>query len=59
MSGRCPVVVAAGGTGGHLFAAAALSHALAARGMEVHLITDERGAKYGGDFPAHAIHKVA
>jgi UDP-N-acetylglucosamine--N-acetylmuramyl-(pentapeptide) pyrophosphoryl-undecaprenol N-acetylglucosamine transferase len=59
MSGRCPVVVAAGGTGGHLFPAAALSHALATRGFEVHLITDERAAKFGGDFPAHAIHKVA
>jgi UDP-N-acetylglucosamine--N-acetylmuramyl-(pentapeptide) pyrophosphoryl-undecaprenol N-acetylglucosamine transferase len=59
MSGRCPVVVAAGGTGGHLFPAAALSHALAARGMEVHLVTDQRVAKFGGDFPAHAIHKVA
>ena len=44
MSGLCLVVVAAGGTGGHLFPAAALSHALAARGMEVHLITDERAA---------------
>jgi UDP-N-acetylglucosamine--N-acetylmuramyl-(pentapeptide) pyrophosphoryl-undecaprenol N-acetylglucosamine transferase len=59
MSGRCPVVVAAGGTGGHLFPAAALSHALATRGFEVHLITDERAAKFGGDFPAHVIHKVA
>ncbi|MGH6800620.1 MAG: undecaprenyldiphospho-muramoylpentapeptide beta-N-acetylglucosaminyltransferase [Methylocella sp.] len=58
MSGSCLVVVAAGGTGGHLFPAAALSHALAARGMEVHLVTDERAAKYGGDFPADAIHKV-
>ena len=59
MSGGCPVVVAAGGTGGHLFPAAALAHALAARGMEVHLVTDERAARYGDDFPAHAIHKVA
>ncbi len=59
MSGRCPVVVAAGGTGGHLFPAAALAHALATRGFEVHLVTDERAAKFGGDFPAHAIHKVA
>jgi UDP-N-acetylglucosamine--N-acetylmuramyl-(pentapeptide) pyrophosphoryl-undecaprenol N-acetylglucosamine transferase len=59
MSGRCLVVVAAGGSGGHLFPAAALSHALAGRGMEVHLVTDERGAKYGDDFPAHAVHKVA
>ena len=59
MSGRCPVVVAAGGSGGHLFPAAALSHALAARGMEVHLVTDKRAAKFGGGFPAHAIHKIA
>lgn len=59
MSGRCLVVVVAGGTGGHLFPAAALSHVLAVRGMEVHLVTDERAAKYGGDFPAHAIHKVS
>jgi len=59
MSGRDLVVVAAGGTGGHLFPAAAVSYALAARGMEVHLVTDERAVKYDGDFPAHAIHKVA
>ena len=59
MNGRCPVVVAAGGTGGHLFPAAALSHALAMRGFEVHLFTDKRAAKFGGDFPAHAVHNVA
>jgi UDP-N-acetylglucosamine--N-acetylmuramyl-(pentapeptide) pyrophosphoryl-undecaprenol N-acetylglucosamine transferase len=59
MSGKGPVAVAAGGTGGHLFPAAALSHALAARGFDVHLVTDERAAKYGGDFPAFAVHKLA
>jgi UDP-N-acetylglucosamine--N-acetylmuramyl-(pentapeptide) pyrophosphoryl-undecaprenol N-acetylglucosamine transferase len=59
MSKQRPVVVAAGGTGGHLFPAAALAHALAAHGFEVHLVTDERAAIYSGDFPAHAIHKVA
>jgi UDP-N-acetylglucosamine--N-acetylmuramyl-(pentapeptide) pyrophosphoryl-undecaprenol N-acetylglucosamine transferase len=59
MSGRHLVVVAAGGTGGHLFPAAALAHALATRGCEIHLVTDERAAKFGGDFPAHAIHRVA
>ncbi|HUI19946.1 MAG TPA: UDP-N-acetylglucosamine--N-acetylmuramyl-(pentapeptide) pyrophosphoryl-undecaprenol N-acetylglucosamine transferase [Methylocella sp.] len=59
MSGKGPVVVAAGGTGGHLFPAAALSHVLAARGFAVHLVTDERAVKYGGDFPADAVHKVA
>jgi len=59
MSVRRPVVIAAGGSGGHLFPAAALSHVLAVRGMEVHLVTDERSEKFGGDFPAHAIHKIA
>ncbi len=59
MSGGHRIVVAAGGTGGHLFPAAALSHALKARGFEVHLVTDERAKKYGGDFPACEIHKIA
>lgn len=59
MSGRRPIVVAAGGTGGHLFPAAALSHALMARGFDVELITDDRAGKYDGDFPARAVHRVA
>jgi UDP-N-acetylglucosamine--N-acetylmuramyl-(pentapeptide) pyrophosphoryl-undecaprenol N-acetylglucosamine transferase len=45
-------VVAAGGTGGHLFPAQALSEALIARGWTVVLATDERGAAYAGSFPA-------
>jgi UDP-N-acetylglucosamine--N-acetylmuramyl-(pentapeptide) pyrophosphoryl-undecaprenol N-acetylglucosamine transferase len=52
------VMVAAGGTGGHLFPASALSDALIARGMAVELITDARAEKYGAAFPARAIHKV-
>jgi UDP-N-acetylglucosamine--N-acetylmuramyl-(pentapeptide) pyrophosphoryl-undecaprenol N-acetylglucosamine transferase len=52
------VLLAAGGTGGHLFPAAALAHALKARGIEVDLATDERALKYGGDFPARAIHAI-
>jgi UDP-N-acetylglucosamine--N-acetylmuramyl-(pentapeptide) pyrophosphoryl-undecaprenol N-acetylglucosamine transferase len=59
MNSQYRIAVAAGGTGGHLFPAAALSHALNARGFEVHLVTDERAEKYGGDFPAHEIHKIA
>jgi UDP-N-acetylglucosamine--N-acetylmuramyl-(pentapeptide) pyrophosphoryl-undecaprenol N-acetylglucosamine transferase len=59
MSNKDSVAVAAGGTGGHLFPAAALSHALAARGFTVHLVTDERAAQYGGDFPAYAVHTLA
>jgi UDP-N-acetylglucosamine--N-acetylmuramyl-(pentapeptide) pyrophosphoryl-undecaprenol N-acetylglucosamine transferase len=54
-----PIVVAAGGTGGHLFPAEALSNALAARGFAVELVTDERATKYGAAFPARAIHKIA
>jgi UDP-N-acetylglucosamine--N-acetylmuramyl-(pentapeptide) pyrophosphoryl-undecaprenol N-acetylglucosamine transferase len=53
------VLVAAGGTGGHLFPAQALSHALVARGARVRLATDERALKYGGDFPAEEIHEIA
>jgi UDP-N-acetylglucosamine--N-acetylmuramyl-(pentapeptide) pyrophosphoryl-undecaprenol N-acetylglucosamine transferase len=53
------VLVAAGGTGGHLFPAEATSTALRARGLEVELVTDSRAAKYGGAFPARAIHEIA
>jgi len=45
-------VVAAGGTGGHLFPAEALSRVLAARGWRIVLATDARGAAYAEDFPA-------
>ena len=45
-------VVAAGGTGGHLFPAHALAEVLIGRGWRVVLATDERGAAYAGGFPA-------
>ena len=53
--GGC-ILLAAGGTGGHLFPAAALAAALAKRGAEVELATDDRARKYGADFPARAVH---
>ena len=45
-------VVAAGGTGGHLFPAQALAETLLARGWRIVLATDERGALYADKFPA-------
>ena len=44
-------VIAAGGTGGHMFPAQALAEALLARGWQVRLSTDVRGARYAGGFP--------
>jgi UDP-N-acetylglucosamine--N-acetylmuramyl-(pentapeptide) pyrophosphoryl-undecaprenol N-acetylglucosamine transferase len=49
---RKVAVVAAGGTGGHLFPAQALAEALIARGWAVVLASDERVAGLAQDFPA-------
>ena len=54
-----PVLVAAGGTGGHLFPAEALAAALGKRGIAVHLATDRRAARFGGAFADEAVHVVA
>lgn len=47
-------VVAAGGTGGHMFPAEALTRELTARGWRVVLATDRRGEAYAQGFPAEA-----
>jgi len=49
-----PIVVAAGGTGGHLFPAEALAAELVRRGHRVALMTDKRGAAMSA-FPAGEI----
>jgi UDP-N-acetylglucosamine--N-acetylmuramyl-(pentapeptide) pyrophosphoryl-undecaprenol N-acetylglucosamine transferase len=46
------LLIAAGGTGGHMFPAQALAEAMLARGWRVKLTTDARGARYAGGFPA-------
>lgn len=45
------LLIAAGGTGGHMFPAQALAEAMLRRGWRVRLSTDARGARYTGGFP--------
>lgn len=46
------LVIAAGGTAGHMFPAQALAEEMIARGWKVVLSTDPRGKRYAGGFPA-------
>ncbi|MDC7741579.1 undecaprenyldiphospho-muramoylpentapeptide beta-N-acetylglucosaminyltransferase [Rhizobium binxianense] len=52
------VLLAAGGTGGHVFPAESLAFKLKERGYSVHLVTDSRAERYAGKFPAEEIHVV-
>ncbi len=45
------LLIAAGGTGGHMFPAQALAEAMLAKGWRVRLSTDARGARFAGGFP--------
>jgi len=46
------IVIAAGGTGGHMFPAQAFADEMRARGWTIALVTDERGKKYAANFPS-------
>ncbi len=58
MSKKRPILLAAGGTGGHLFPATSLAQELGRRGHAVELATDDRAGKFDADFPARAIHRI-
>ena len=49
------ILLCAGGTGGHLFPAESLAHALRARGIRVALATDARVDSIAGEFPASEV----
>ncbi len=52
------IMIAAGGTGGHLFPAFALAQELKRRDYEVDLVTDVRADQYGIEFPGRSVHHV-
>jgi UDP-N-acetylglucosamine--N-acetylmuramyl-(pentapeptide) pyrophosphoryl-undecaprenol N-acetylglucosamine transferase len=52
------IILAAGGTGGHMFPAEALARALIARNMRVALVTDQRGQAFGENLPAVGVHRI-
>lgn len=52
------IVLAAGGTGGHMFPAEALAASLISRGFGVALITDKRGQAFGDALSSVAVHRI-
>lgn len=52
------VILAAGGTGGHVIPADALAGALLARGLDLALLTDRRGQAFGGALGQIAVYPL-
>lgn len=58
MAGKRLIVLAAGGTGGHVFPAEALARELMKRGHKLALVTDRRGDVYGGALGEIDTHRI-
>lgn len=58
MSAPSLIVLAAGGTGGHVFPAEALAAVLLARGHRLALVTDRRGGAFKGTLGALETHRI-
>ena len=52
------LVLAAGGTGGHMFPAQAVAETMLSQGWQVILSTDTRGSHYSAGFPDEVIVEV-
>ena len=52
------ILLAAGGTGGHMFPAGAVAEDLKAAGYEVHLATDKRGMAYVSNLTPMELHQI-
>ncbi|MCJ8324527.1 MAG: undecaprenyldiphospho-muramoylpentapeptide beta-N-acetylglucosaminyltransferase [Rhizobiales bacterium] len=57
--GKYNILIAAGGTGGHIFPAEALAEMLTERGHRVFFATDVRGLKFAENFPAIEVKCIA
>ncbi|MBT6441277.1 MAG: undecaprenyldiphospho-muramoylpentapeptide beta-N-acetylglucosaminyltransferase [Alphaproteobacteria bacterium] len=53
-----PIVLAAGGTGGHVYPALALADVLRSRNWPIAFVTDERGTAFGEPTPGTDIHHI-
>lgn len=53
-----PIVLVAGGTGGHVFPAEALAGELRTRGYTLALFTDRRGEAFGGELGSVTTHQI-
>jgi UDP-N-acetylglucosamine--N-acetylmuramyl-(pentapeptide) pyrophosphoryl-undecaprenol N-acetylglucosamine transferase len=59
MTADSPILLAAGGTGGHVFPAEALAAELLRRGHRVGLVTDTRGKGFGQNLPELPLYRIS